>query len=148
MPLIGPLVRTIAIARFSWAMELMTTAGVRILDAIQWSLEATTNKAYSSRAPGIIERVESGMKLHEALRGTRLFPDDYTEMIAVSEESGSMPDIFARLARNYFEKMDTALKALATAAFWLIWIFVAAVIIYVIFRIALAYTGMIGGLMG
>ena len=148
VPLVGPITRTIAIARFSWAMELMTAAGVRILDAIQWSLEATTNKAYSSRAPGIIQRVEGGMRLHEALRGTGLFPDDYTEMVAVSEESGSMPDIFARLARHYFEKMDTALKALATAAFWLIWILVASVIIYVIFRVALAYAGMIGGLTG
>jgi len=148
VPLLGPIIRTVAIARFSWAMELMTTAGVRILDAIQWSLEATTNKAYSSRAPGIIQRVEAGTRLHEALRATGLFPDDYTEMVAVSEESGSMPDIFARLARHYFEKMDAALKALATAAFWLIWILVASVIVYVIIRVALAYVGMIGGLTG
>jgi len=139
IPVIGSIVRTMAIARFSWAMELMTAGGVRILDAIVWSLEATTNGAFEGRAPAVVSAVESGEPLHEALRRTGLFPYDYIEMIHVAGESGSMPDIFARLARQYFEKMDTALKVLGQAMFWLIWIVVAAVIIYYILTMGMAY---------
>ena len=135
IPIVGAIMRTIAIARFSWSMEVMTAGGVRILDAIKWSMEATANGAFEARSAGIIRQVESGVPFYEALQRSGLFPHDYTEMVSVAEESGSMPDIFARLARQYFEKMEAALKALGQVIFWLIWMAVAGVIIYHIFRI-------------
>ena len=62
-----------------------------------------------------------------------LFPADYIEMIHVAEESGSMPETFRRLAKNNFEKADGAIRALTSALAYLIWICVAAAIIYNIF---------------
>ena len=147
VPVVGGVVRTVAIARFSWVMEMMTSGGIRILDAIRWSLKATANAAYEARAPVVIEQVQAGDSLSEALGRTGLFPYEYTEMIHVAEESGTMPDIFARLARNYFEKMDEALRALVSAVSWLIWIAVAAVIIAFIFYFALQYVRMLNSLM-
>ena len=63
-----------------------------------------------------------------------LFPTDYVEMVHVAEESGSMPEMFGRLAKNYFEKADDALRALTTAFSWLIYICVGWLIIFFIFR--------------
>ena len=74
-----------------------------------------------------------------------LFPHDCIEMIAVAEESGSMPETFKRLAKNYFEQADMALRALVTALTWLIWVCVAAVIIYNIFQFAMIYINALNG---
>lgn len=147
VPVIGTLMRTMAIARFSWVMEMMTAGGIRILDAIRWSFESTTNSAFEARAPGVVEQVRGGVPLNEALRQTGLFPHEYAEMIHVAEESGTMPDMFARLARNYFEEMDRRIKALGVVMFWVIWIIVAAVIIGYIIYFASMYARIIGDLM-
>ena len=136
IPVFGGISRTMALARFSWAMEIMTSAGVRILDAITWSLEATANGAFEAKGPAIVQQLKDGAPFHECLERSGLFPIEYIEMVHVAQESGSMPDIFARLARNYFEKMEVALKVLARVMGIVIWIVVACIIIFFIFRIA------------
>jgi len=92
--------------------------------------------------------LRNGDGIHRALEATRLFPYDYIEMINVAEESGSMPDTFGRLARNYFEKADNAIKALTVAFGWLIWVVVAGVIIYYIFIFAMKYISALSGIGG
>jgi len=135
IPVIGHLMRTIALARFSWAMELMTEAGVPILNAVMWSMETTTNGAFIGRGRRICKQLEEGETMADAFRRSGLFPVEYVEMIAVAQESGSMPDMFGRLARNYFEKMELAMRALTRLIGILVWMIVAAVIIYFIFRL-------------
>lgn len=147
-PFLGRLVRTFALARFSYSMEMMTGSGVRIFDAIKWSLEATANGAYEARCPQILESIRNGVPLFESLEKTGLFPYDYIQMLHTAEESGSMPDIFGRLSRNYFEKAEAAIKVLAVAMSFLIWIAVAGAIIYYIFVFAGMYISAISGFSG
>ena len=136
IPVVGNLMRTIALARFSWAMELMTDAGVPILNAVMWSMEATTNGAFIGRGASICKQLSDGETMADTFRRSGLFPVEYVEMIAVAQESGSLPEMFGRLARNYFEKMEMAMKVLTRAIGILVWMVVAAVIIYFIFRLA------------
>ena len=146
-PILGRVSRNIAIGRFSWVMEMMTGGGVRIFDAVTSSFEATANPAFAARAGGVVRQMETGVPLHEALQRTGLFPYDYIEMVHVSQESGTIPDVFARLAREYFDRMQRAIAALGAAMFWLIWLMVAAVIIGYIFFFALQYVNLINSLM-
>jgi type IV pilus assembly protein PilC len=145
MPVVGRVFRTLALARFCWSMELMTDSGVNIYNALQWSMEATANGAFEGRTPAIIQRIKDGLPLSKSLEMSGLFPNDCIEMVAVAEESGSLPDTFKRLARNYFEAADMAVRALVTAFSWLIWIGVASVIIYYIFTMAMTYIGALNG---
>jgi type IV pilus assembly protein PilC len=147
IPVVGNVMRALALARFSWSMELMTDAGVNIFDALQWSMEATANGAFEGQTPTIIQNVKDGVALSESLRASGLFPHDYLEMMHVGEESGSMPDMFKRLAQNYFEQAERALSALTTVLGWCIWICVAAVIIFFIFRFFSMYIGSINSMM-
>jgi type IV pilus assembly protein PilC len=135
VPIIGNVMRALSLARFSWSMELMTDAGVNIVNAIAWSAQATANQAFVGRSAGIVQRVKEGDPLHKSLQLSGLFPEEYIEMVNVSEESGSMPEMFGRLAKMYFEKADTAIRALTTALGWLIWAGVAGAIIYNIFKL-------------
>jgi type II secretory pathway component PulF len=66
-------------------------------------------------------------------------------MVHVAEESGTMPETFGRLAKIYLEKSDSAIRALTSALSWLVWIGVACVIVFYIFRFASAYIGAIQG---
>jgi type IV pilus assembly protein PilC len=136
VPVVGNVFRTLALARFCWSMELMTDSGVNIFDALQWSMEATANGAFEGRTPEIAQRIKDGLPLSKSLEMSGLFPQDCIEMISVAEESGSLSETFKRLARNYFEQADAALRALVTAFTWIIWAGIAAFIIYNIFTLA------------
>ena len=145
IPVVGKVFRTLAVARFCWSMEMMTDSGVNIYNALQWSMEATANGAFEGRTPAIIQRIKDGLSLSKSLELSGLFPHDCIEMISVAEESGSMPETFKRLAQNYFEQADLALRALVTAFTWLIWGAIAGFIIYNIFKFAMIYINILNG---
>jgi type IV pilus assembly protein PilC len=145
VPVLGNVFRTLALARFCWSMEMMTDSGVNIFNALQWSMEATANGAFEGRTPEIIQQIKDGLSLSQSLENSGLFPHECIEMISVAEESGSMPETFKRLARNYFEQADLALRALVSAFTWLIWAVIAAFIIYNIFKFAMMYINMLNG---
>jgi type IV pilus assembly protein PilC len=147
VPAVGNAMRGLALARFSWSMELMTDAGVNIFNALQWSMEATANGAFEGRTPGIIQRIKEGVPLSQSLEASGLFPAEYVAMVHVGEESGSMPDMFKRLAQNYFENAERALRAMTTVLGWCIWVCVAAVVIFFIFRFFAMYLGNINRLL-
>jgi len=139
VPVFGHVMRTLAIARFSLAMEMMTEGGVQIFNAITWSMEATANGAFTAHTRRIISTLRDGMPLHQALANTGLFPVDYTEVIRVAGESGSMPDSFRRLARNYLDKATTALTVASWTLCVLMLVAMFAVFIVVIFTFFMKY---------
>jgi len=133
IPVIGKVFESLALARFSWALKVMTQAAVPVTEGIPQALAATGNGAFAGRARSIVERLMDGCTLREALEGSRLFPRQYLEIMSVAEESGSLEDTLERLAKNSFESAEFALKALAVAVAWLVWLGVAAVIVTFIF---------------
>jgi type IV pilus assembly protein PilC len=141
IPVVGNVMRALALARFSWSMELMTDSGVNIFNAIQWSMEATANGAFEGRMPAIIQRIKEGVPLSNSLEMSGLFPIEYIEMAHVGEESGSLPETFGRLAKNYFDQAERALRAMTTVLGWAIWVCVATLVIFFIFRFFAMYLG-------
>jgi type II secretory pathway component PulF len=135
IPVVASIMRAMALGRFAWCMQLMTDAGVNIIDAVRWSLEATGNQVYVAKAPRVIGDIRGGAPLTEALRKTHLFPYDFMQLLETGEESGEMPSMLGKLAEAYQSKTGDALKALATASAVVIWAIVAGIIIYFIFMI-------------
>ena len=139
-PVVAMVMRAGALGRFSWCMEMMSGAGVQIMNSMKWSLEATANGVFTNKAPSVIEDLKNGHTLTDSLRHTKLFPPDYLEMLAVGEESGETPQMFGRLAKNYFSRYETALQVIGKLMFWVIWAMVAAVMIYFIFTVFMSIT--------
>jgi type II secretory pathway component PulF len=139
IPVVRYVSKSLALARFSWSMEMMNEAGMPILEALDRSLTATNNGAFQGRAPRVIHTVQQGGSITEALESVGLFPVDYCEMIRVGEESGSLSATFRRLARQHFENAEAGMKAVAVALGWIIWIIVAGFLIYNIFSLANKY---------
>ncbi|MEZ5942961.1 MAG: type II secretion system F family protein [Planctomycetaceae bacterium] len=142
-PVIGTCMRKFAISRFSWAFYLTQGAGMPIDRSLDASLRATSNGAFIAAAPDIIYEVNSGATLHEALDVSQLFPREFIDIVDVGETSGTVPETLDRLSEQFEEEARRSLSGLSMAAGWVIWAGVAAFIIYIIFKLAFFYLGMI-----
>jgi len=143
IPVVGNCMRAFAIARFSWAFYLTQQTGMPVDHSVRASLRATNNGAFINSGDIICRRINKGDALADALRAGGVFPADYLSMVEVAETSGTVPETLHRLSPQFEEDARRSLSALTTALGWLIWMLVAGFIIFLIFRIALWYVGMI-----
>ncbi len=147
IPVVGNAMRSIAIARFSWAFALTQGGGMSIEDSINASLRATSNGAFISAGPQMISDLMAGETLTEAISNSGLFPQDFIEFLMVAEHSGTVPEAMERMSPEFEDQARRSLANLAAMMTWLTWIFVAGLIIFLVFTIALWYIGMINSLL-
>lgn len=148
IPVVGRCLRDFAIARFSWAFYLTQSAGMPVDDSLDASLRATSNGAFDSASRQIIDDVLEGEQLGEALDRSHLFPEDFLDIVHVSEMSGTVPESLHRLSPEFEAQARRSLAALTVAAGWGIWGMVAAFVIFLIFKLAMWYIGMINSVAG
>jgi type IV pilus assembly protein PilC len=147
VPVLGAVMRNLALARFSLIMYLMYEGAVPVPEALRRSFGGSGNAAFAARAGAAVEAIKDGGTMTDALLAAGLFPREYTEVIQVAEESGKLSERLNWLASEYAERAERALAALAAVAAKLIWAAVAAVIIFYIFKIFGQYVGAIQGAM-
>jgi type IV pilus assembly protein PilC len=139
VPLIGPCLQALALTRFCLALRLMHETGMSIVDAVRFSLRATDNGAYVAASPKVEDALRAGDELTAALSKARLFPEEFTNIIATAEEGGRLPDVLKHQTEYYEEEARRRMSALTQGASWGVWLFVAILIIVAIFRIFLFY---------
>jgi type IV pilus assembly protein PilC len=143
IPVVGRCLRSFALSRFSWALSLTQQTGMGLDQCLDVSLRATSNGAYLAEIPRVVAMVRAGEELADTLRATGLFPEDYLQMISVADASGTVPETLDRLSPELQADARRSLSALVVAAGWLIWMLVAAFIIFLIFSLAAFYVGLI-----
>ena len=143
IPAIGHCIQSFAIARFSWAFALTQQAGMPIQPSIEASMRAASNGAYAAAAPRVWAQLKGGDTLSEALDSVKLFPADFIQMVEVGETSGTVPETLERLSPQFEEQAERSLATLTAIVGWVVWMLVAAFIVFLVFRIALWYVGMI-----
>jgi len=143
IPVVGGCMRAFAIARFSWAFALTQQTGMPIKQSLESSFRATGNGAFAAAAAGVVADVMNGQELSRALEDSGLFPEEYLHMVQVGETSGTVPETLERLSPQFEEQARRSLVALSAALGWLVWLLVAAFIIFIIFRVVLSYIGLI-----
>ncbi len=147
IPVVGNCMRRFAIARFSWAFYLTQGSGMPIAESLDASFRATSNGAFAAAAPQVIDDVNTGSTLTEALAATTLFPDEFIHIVDVGETSGTVPETLNRMAVQFEDDARRSLSALSMFAGWLIWAGVAAFVIYLIFKLAFFYLGIVNDAM-
>jgi type IV pilus assembly protein PilC len=143
VPVVGHCMRSFAIARFAWAYALTQQAGMDVKPSLEASLRATNNGAFIAASPQIVAAVMEGEEFTTALSITGLFPQQFLEMVSVGESSGTVPETLQRLSPQFEDQARRSLSALSVALGVVIWMMVAGLIIFLIFRIMLAYVGML-----
>lgn len=143
VPVLGPCLQALALARFCLALRLTTETGMPITEAVRLSLRATGNEAFIAQTKTMERTLKGGDELAMALARARVFGDEFTSILSVGEESGRISEVLEHQAEYYEEEAARRLKLLAQAAAWGVWLLVAVLIIIAIFRIAGVYLGAI-----
>lgn len=143
LPVVGQAFQTLALSRLTWAFQLVLGTSMDLRKALPLVLDATGNHYYSRFGPEVAMRVEQGQDIHSSLASTGVFPSDLLDNIAVGEESGRLAELMQRLSKEYQERASTAISILAQTAGYLIWLFVAGLIVMLIFRLFSMYVGVL-----
>jgi type IV pilus assembly protein PilC len=143
IPVLGPTMQAIALMRFCMALRLTMETGMPIAAALRLSLRATGNAAFAAREEVVLDSVRSGEELTLALTKAGVFPEDFLNIMASAEEGGRVSEVMRHQADYYEEEARRRMTILTRAASWGIYAAVALLIIFLIFRIALTYIGML-----
>jgi len=151
VPVIGPAIQTITLARFSWTLALSLDAGLDPIRSIALGLDSTDSDYYRAGADDAkIAIRENGATLAGGLEATDIFPDEYISRIEIAELSGTDAESTESLAREYDERAKIAMKTISGFATGIVWLAVAGSLIFLIFRmimsIAAGYSSALEGL--
>jgi type IV pilus assembly protein PilC len=114
VPVIGPILKKAAIARYARTLATMFGAGVPLVEAMKSVAGATGNIVYQDAVLRMRDQISTGMRLQRAMENTGLFPNMVVQMIAVGEESGSLDEMAAKVADFYEADVDAAVDALSS----------------------------------
>ncbi|HEY2094105.1 MAG TPA: type II secretion system F family protein [Thermoanaerobaculia bacterium] len=111
-PIVGMLLRKIAVARFCRTLSTLTASGVPILDGLQITARTAGNSIVEDAIMATRKSVEEGKTISEPLGDTDVFPSMVVQMIAVGEQTGALDTMLSKIADFYEDEVDTAVAGL------------------------------------
>ena len=114
VPIIGPVIRKAAVARFTRTFGTMISSGVPILDALEIVARSSGNYEVEKAIMHARLKVSEGRTLVEPLMETQIFPDMVVQMIGVGEATGAMDTMLNKIADFYEEEVDEAVDGLTS----------------------------------
>lgn len=146
LPALGKVLQTLALSRLAWSLHLTLNTEMNVRRALRLSLRSTRSARYTDQTERIDAEIAAGNSIHEAFLAAGCFPTDFLDALAVGEQSGALVESMGRLSRLYRDQARTALVVLNTLAGFAVYAAIALVIIFLIFRLAGFYFGIIRGL--
>jgi type IV pilus assembly protein PilC len=111
-PIIGILLRKIAVARFCRTLATLTSSGVPILDGLSITARTAGNSVVEDAIMATRKSVEEGKTISEPLGDTEVFPAMVVQMIAVGEQTGALDTMLSKIADFYEDEVDVAVAGL------------------------------------
>jgi type IV pilus assembly protein PilC len=109
LPIFGPLVRKIAVARFSRILSTLLASGVPILQSLDITAKTAGNVIIEDAIMKVRAGVERGENFVDPLKATEVFPHMVGQMIGVGEQTGALDAMLGKIADFYEEEVDTAI---------------------------------------
>ena len=110
LPVIGLLLRKIAVARFTRTLGTLITSGVPILEGLSITARTSGNAVLEEALMKVRKAIEEGRTIVDPLRESGVFPSMVTQMIGVGEATGAMDNMLQKIADFYEDEVDTATK--------------------------------------
>ena len=111
-PVFGPLLKKVAVARFTRTMSTMMTSGVPILEGLAIVSKTAGNKVVENALIRVRKSISEGKTIAEPLLETGIFPPMVVQMIAVGEATGALDAMLSKIADFYDDEVDTAVDAM------------------------------------
>jgi type IV pilus assembly protein PilC len=112
IPVLGELLRKVAVARFSRTLSTLTASGVPILDGLEITARTSGNAVIQDAIMAVRRSVEEGKTLAGPLKETKVFPPMVVQMIHVGEQTGALDQMLSKIADFYEDEVDTAVQGL------------------------------------
>ena len=114
VPLIGPLNRKMAVARFSRTLGTLLQSGVPLLSAMEIVKNVVNNLIIADRSATASQEVEEGQSLSTSLSRNDFFPPIVIEMISVGEQSGNLEPMLYRMADSYEKEVEASIMMMTS----------------------------------
>jgi type IV pilus assembly protein PilC len=148
LPVLGILMRKIAVARFTRTLGTLIASGVPILEGLDITAKTAGNAVVEKSLQQVRKSLEEGKSLTEPLKDSNVFPGMVTQMISVGEQTGAMDAMLQKIADFYEEEVDAAVKDLLTALEPIMIVFLGLVVGGVVISMYMPLFSLIGKLSG
>src|ERR1700723_731016 len=148
LPLVGMLLRKIAVARFTRTLGTLISSGVPILEGLDITARTSGNAVVERAISQTRKAVEAGRSLVDPLKETDVFPGMVTQMIGVGEQTGAMDAMLQKIADFYEDEVDAAVKDLLPARDPIMIVVLGWVVGGIVFSMYLPLFSLIGKLAG
>jgi type IV pilus assembly protein PilC len=110
LPVMGSLLRKIAVARFTRTLGTLITSGVPILEGLTITARTSGNAVLEEALMKVRKAIEEGRTIVDPLKESGVFPNMVTQMIGVGEATGAMDNMLQKIADFYEDEVDAATK--------------------------------------
>jgi len=128
MPIVGMLIRKVAVAKFTRTLGTLISSGVAILDGLDITARTAGNKIVETAVLRTRASIAEGKTIAEPLRESGVFPPMVVQMIAVGEQTGALDAMLGKIADFYDEEVDTAVANLTSLLEPVLMVFLGIVI--------------------
>jgi type IV pilus assembly protein PilC len=111
-PVFGPLLRKVAVARFTRTMGTMISSGVPILEALDIVAKTSGNKTIEKALYNVRSGITQGRTMADPLGESGVFPSMVVQMVAVGEQTGALDAMLGKIADFYDDEVDAAVEGL------------------------------------
>jgi type IV pilus assembly protein PilC len=112
LPVVGDLLRKVAVARFSQNMAILLSSGVPILDGLAITARTAGNRVIEKAIMDSRVSISQGRTVAEPLRDSKIFPPMVCQMVAVGEQTGGLDTMLKKVAELYEDEVDDAVANL------------------------------------
>ncbi len=114
VPVVGPVMRKIAVARFTRTLGTLLSSGVPILDAMEIVAKTAGNMVIEEAVLYARLKISEGKNMAEPLAQTNVFPPMVVQMVGVGEQTGALDAMLSKIADFYEEEVDVAVAGLTS----------------------------------
>jgi type IV pilus assembly protein PilC len=132
LPVVGILLRKVAIAKFTRTLGTLVGSGVPILDSLDITAKTSGNKVIERAIYEVRKAISEGKTLAEPLAKSKVFPPMVTQMISVGESTGAMDTMLGKIADFYDEEVDIAVANLTTLIEPILMVFLGVTIGFIV----------------
>lgn len=115
VPIVGNVLRKMAVARFTRTLGTMISSGVPILDALDVTAKTAGNRTIEGAILYVKAKISEGKNIAGPLADTKVFPPMVVQMIGVGEATGAMDQMLGKIADFYDDEVDSAVDAMTSA---------------------------------
>jgi type IV pilus assembly protein PilC len=128
LPILGPVMRKIAVARFTRTLGTLLSAGVPILDSLDVVKKSAGNVVIEMAIQETSNKIREGRTMAEPLMETNVFPPMVVQMIGVGEQTGALDTMLNKIADFYEDEVDIAVAALTSLLEPLMMVFIGGIV--------------------